>query len=128
METFSLIVVVAFFAIVWFICKPDKKERNSLAGQKLVKSCVILGTGMDLKSTTKTSNSSAIGRGIVGGALFGGVGAVIGASGAKKTTTTKEVDSGQRRFLVEYTDGTRNEEMVSVGTSRYNYLMSKVKM
>ena len=40
-------------------------------------------------STTKTSLGSALGRAVIGGALLGGVGALIGASTAKKKTEYK---------------------------------------
>ena len=39
-------------------------------------------------STTKTSTGSMLGRAVVGGVLLGGVGALAGASTAKKETTT----------------------------------------
>ena len=43
----------------------------------------------DVTTTVKTSTSSAIGRGLVGGALFGPIGAIAGAATAKKTVTSK---------------------------------------
>lgn len=43
----------------------------------------------DVNTTVKTSTSSAIGRGIVGAALFGPIGAIAGASTAKKIVTSK---------------------------------------
>lgn len=45
--------------------------------------------GNDVTTTVKTSTSSAIGRGLVGGALFGPIGAIAGAATAKKTVTSK---------------------------------------
>ena len=125
MEGIGFWILVIFIIVVVYAVK---KEMNGSSTQKQVSSCVLLGNVNQLSSKTKTSTGSAIGRGIVGGALLGPAGAIIGAGTAKKNTVTKEVDSGQRRFLVEYTDGTRSEETVRVGTSRYQYLMSKVKM
>lgn len=127
MEYFSFIVVVVFFTFVYYVCKPEKKK-SSLAGQKLVKSCVLLNSGTLLKSTTKTSNASVLSRGIVGVAVAGLPGALIGANGAKKHTITEEIDSGTRSFWVEYTDGSKAEEIVKTSSSRYQYLMSKLKV
>ena len=49
---------------------------------------------------TSTSTLGAIGRAAVGGAIFGGVGAIIGASTAQKTT----VRSGEYKFLITIND------------------------
>lgn len=96
--------------------------------EKGVKSCVFIGSVTQINSRTKTKTGSAIGRSVVGGALFGPVGVIVGAGTASKKTISNEVDSGKRKFLIEYLDGTRGEETVQVGTKRYEYLMSKLKM
>lgn len=49
---------------------------------------------------TSTSTLGAIGRAAVGGAIFGGVGAIIGASTAKKTT----VKNDEYKFLITTND------------------------
>ena len=126
MEGIGFWILEIFIIVVVYAVK--KEMNGSSTKQKEVSSCILLGNVNQLSSKTKTSTGSAIGRGIVGGALLGPAGAIIGAGTAKKKTTTKEVDTGERRFIVEYTDGTRSEEMARVGTSRYQYLMSKLKM
>lgn len=126
MNGFGFLVII-FIVIVVMVAMASGKQ-GSTNSTKEVKSCVFIGSVTQLKSDTKTKTGSAIGRGVVGGALLGPAGAIIGASTAKKKTITKEVDSGERKFLVEYTDGTRAEETAKVGTSRYNYLMSKLNM
>lgn len=42
------------------------------------------------KTITKSKSKGGIGRAVVGGALFGGVGAIVGASTAKKESITQE--------------------------------------
>lgn len=126
MDGIGFWLLVVFIIVVVYAVK--KEQSGSSNNQKEVSSCILIGSVTNLDSKTKTSTGSAIGRGIVGGALLGPAGAIIGAGTAKKKTTTKEVDTGERKFLVEYTDGTRSEETARVGTSRYQYLMSKVKM
>lgn len=126
MENLGVIIMVIFVVLIFSAMASGSK--NASSSSKEVKSCVFIGSVTQLKSDTKTKTGSAIGRGVVGGALLGPAGAIIGASTAKKKTVTKEVDSGERKFLVEYTDGTRAEETAKVGTNRYNYLMSKLKM
>ena len=125
MDGIGFWILVIFVIVVVYAVK---KEMNGSSTQKQVSSCVLIGSVTNLDSKTKTSAGSAIGRGIVRGALLEPAGAIIGAGTAKKKTVTKEVDTGERKFLVEYTDGTRSEEIAKVGTSRYQYLMSKVKM
>lgn len=125
MDGLGFLILVVFIIIIVYATKNQGGSSNE---KKEVLCCVLLGNVTNLQSKTKTSAGSAVGRGLVGGALLGPLGAVVGAGTAKKKTTTKEVDSGERRFLVEYTDGTRSEETARVGTSRYNYLMSKLKI
>ena len=125
MDGLGFWILIVFIIIIIYSARKQGGFSNE---KKEVSCCVLIGSVANLQSKTKTSTGSAVGRGLVGGALLGPAGAIIGAGTAKKKTTTKEVDSGERRFLVEYTDGTRSEETARVGTSRYQYLMSKLKM
>lgn len=126
MDGLEFWILVIFIIVIAYAFK--KEQGGSRVKQKEVLSCILIGNVTNLNSKTKTSTGSAVGRGLVGGALLGPVGAIIGAGTAKKKTVTKEIDTGERKFLVEYTDGTRSEETARVGTSRYQYLMSKLKM
>lgn len=50
----------------------------------------VLGYEMEPQVKTVTKKKGELGRAVVGGALFGGVGAVVGASTAKEVVTTQQ--------------------------------------
>ena len=55
-------------------------------------------------STTNTDTGSMLGRAVIGGVLTGGVGAIIGATSAKKTTTTSGGESyTEHSFIISLT-------------------------
>lgn len=49
----------------------------------------VTGCGFENEVQTITKKKGGLGRAVVGGALFGGVGAIVGASTAKEVTTQK---------------------------------------
>lgn len=70
-------------------------------------------------SDSKTSTGSAAGRAIVGNAVAGLGGAVVGAATAKNTNMTK--------FLVTYADGHKAIETVKDNSGRFNLLISMLE-
>ncbi len=96
-------------------------EYNELLVQrKTIVRTQILDTG---SSTYKVKGSvlSAGSRAIVGGALAGTVGALVGTSTGKSKIVEKK--SKEVRFLVEYKDGHKSTETVKVDSSRYKKLI-----
>ena len=96
-------------------------EYNEIRVQrKTIVRTQILDTG---SSTYKVKGSvlSAGSRAIVGGALAGTVGALVGASTGKSKIVEKK--SKEVRFLVEYKDGHKSTETVKVDSSRYKKLI-----
>ena len=76
----------------------------------------------DISNANKKSVSSSITRGIVGGALFGDTGAMIGAMSGKEKTKTMIT------FLISYDDGTTDTITCEEGSSlwdMYNRSMQK---
>lgn len=77
---------------------------------------------LDVSSTSKKSVGSSITRGAIGGALFGGAGAVVGAMSGKEKTKTMIT------FLVSYDDGTTDTITCEEGGAlwdMYNRAMQK---
>lgn len=74
-------------------------------------------------SSNQVSTGSAVGRAVVGNALFGGVGAVVGASTAKRKTKEHHTTT----FLVYYDNGTTLHKTVENGTPLYEKYMAKLE-
>ena len=89
------------------ICKGYAQERKT--NDKTAVSAVLISTD------SKKSSVGAFGRAVVGGALFGAVGAVAGAvSGSSKAT--------KATFSVKYASGRTATETVVIGGQRFNEL------
>lgn len=73
-------------------------------------------------ATTQVNTGSAVGRALVGGALFGGAGAVVGASTAKRNVH----ESHKTTFLVYFKDGTQRGIEVENGSKQYRMFMCKL--
>ena len=89
------------------------KKKNTIAPpapppRRIVKTVI-------LSSSQHTKTGSSLGRAALGGALFGGFGAVVGSMTGK----TK----GKTRFLVLYDDDTRDTIEVVDGSWQYNMLI-----
>lgn len=83
---------------------------------KIVSTSIV---GSTTKSKQKASVTSAVARGVVGGLIFGPIGAVAGAVTPKKKTI--ETDD-KVTFAVLYASGKRDVETVKFGSKRYNEL------
>lgn len=96
--------------------------KNSKAPEmKLNPATAVVGATI-IDSGTKYKTKGGLGSAVVGGALFGEVGAVVGATVGQKTTEAKTV-----RFLVEYKDGHKKIEDVKVDSARYKQLINFIK-
>ena len=75
-----------------------------------------------LKTEIVTTGKSVIGRGLAGGLLFGGVGAVVGAVSG---TGTKEKKERHFYFIISYTSSTGEDKFIQFEDTRL-YKGSKV--
>ena len=84
------------------------------------------GVEQEYSSTSKTKPS--IGGALVGGALFGGVGAIVGASRSKTTTwgSSTTVFSGYYLVAVRYSNGLCLEGEISKKSSVYNQIVANM--
>lgn len=80
----------------------DEKNKVIIFGRKVIKFENILHaelkTSTSHQTTTDTQKNNPVGRAVVGGIIAGGVGAVIGATSAKETSTS-------RTTMTTHTDG-----------------------
>ena len=97
-----------------------EKERR-LLDEKILKTRYMSG---DTVVTSKLSTSSAVGRAVVGNAIAGDVGAIVGASTAKQKTKEKHTTT----FLVFYKDGHKNLETVEDGTLQFEVYVDKLEI
>lgn len=89
--------------------KADKERREWLLNNiKKTKLITVDGQG----STSVTKSGGVIGRAAVGTLIAGPVGGIIGASTARKRTTTTNEPS-KYMFMVYYKDGTRERDTVT---------------
>ena len=102
-------------------CALPQYERDRIEADRTIEAVMIIGETMESK--TKASAGSSIARGVVGGALFGPIGAVAGAATPKTKTVTK---TDGVRFSVKYKSGRIATEWQPIGSSRYNELMRYV--
>ena len=97
-----------------------ENERQQL-DEKILKTRYMSG---DTIVTSKTSTSSAVGRAVVGNAIAGDVGAIVGASTAKQKVKEKHTTT----FLVFYKDGHKNLETVEDGTLQFEVYVDKLEI
>lgn len=88
------------------------RERNEAARRKEEEKLANIRKTLILSHATLTDKDNAMTRGIVGMALVGTAGAVIGTSTAKERQTTT--------FLVVYNDESRETREVENGSELYN--------
>lgn len=69
---------------------------------------------LDSYTDSKKSASSSLIRGAIGGALFGGVGALAGGLSGKNKNTQHTT------FLIKYDDGSQETQTVKKGSLLYN--------
>lgn len=128
MELFLVIGAVFICMIIGAVIDSNNKAESDRAKMEGVLYTQYVGYNTyETASKTKTSTGSAIGRGLVGGALFGPAGAIIGGATAKKKTTSTTQATNDVTFLVFYEDGTTIEDKAIKGSTKYNFYMSKLK-
>lgn len=98
-----------------------KEDYRQLLSNKIEKTQYMNG---NVATTSKTSTSSAIGRAVVGGAIAGDVGAIVGASTAKQKVKEKHTTT----FLVIYKDGHKSLETVEDDSLEYQVYVDKLEI
>ena len=98
-----------------------RENERRLLDEKILKTRYMSG---DTVVTSKLSTSSAVGRAVVGNAIAGDVGAIVGASTAKQKTKEKHTTT----FLVFYKDGHKNLETVEDGTLQFEVYVDKLEI
>lgn len=109
-----------------FISRAERKEervtRAGWGGRPEISRVWIVDSKTNSNVSTKTG--SAVGRGVVGGAMFGVPGALIGAGSAKKNVTQGDT---WVTFLVEWDDGSEEKVNCKMGDDRYCKLIKYVR-
>jgi len=124
------ILLVAFgspFTIAHDYKKEVEEERQANEEYKRELAAKIRKTqymNANVSTTRKTSTSSAIGRAVVGGAIAGDVGAIVGASTAKQKVKNKHTTT----FLVLYKDGHKSLETVADESLEYQVYVDKLEI
>lgn len=95
-----------------------RQEKHELA-TTIVRTAIIDDSASSYK--TKKSTTSAVGRAVVGGAIAGPVGSIVGASTAKGSV--QEIKGKKVRFLIEYANGKKKTEDVKIDSRRYKELI-----
>ena len=84
----------------------DEDKRVVLFGKKEIKFESIINVELTTESsqhtTTTTEKNNPVGRAVVGGIVAGGVGAIVGASSAKETSTSNTYSSNHINGLFLY--------------------------
>lgn len=111
----SLIILVTLLAF-----KLDKKEKNR---PHIVKTVLLDKHGGN--STVTTSTGSAVGRGLVGAAIAGPVGAVVGAGTAKQKVTQS---ADEYVFRVFWDNDTVTIEKCTYNSDMYNKCIDKLEV
>lgn len=120
------------FAPVCLFAVLHKASKNANKARKLVGNIVEIEKERTVKTTivdsshtvtSRTSTGSAVGRAVVGGAIFGGIGALVGATTAKQ----KSIEKHSTTFLVYYNDGNRTHKTVKNGSELYEIYMSRLE-
>lgn len=99
----------------------EYEEQKRQIADKILKTRYMNG---DTVVTSKLSASSAVGRAVVGNAIAGDIGAIVGASTAKQKTKEKHTTT----FLVFYKDGHKNIETVEDGTLQFEVYVDKLEI
>lgn len=99
----------------------EYEEQKRQLADKILKTRYMSG---DTIVTSKTSTSSAISRAVVGNAIAGDVGAIVGASTAKQKVKEKHTTT----FLVFYKDGCKELQTVENNTLQFEVYVAKLEI
>lgn len=123
------VVLLVFIGVVVLAFKQyaNESKASNQKMQGVLYTQYIGANSYETISKTKTKKGSLVGRSVVGGALFGPAGAIIGGSSAKKKTTSVTKATNEVSFLVFYQNGTIEEDVAIKGTEKYRFYMAKLR-
>lgn len=131
-DPMNLYTTLALFTVLLIapsMYKSYRKDQNTINRmeadavkweQKVLKTRIVDSSHI---ATSRPSTGSAVGRAIVGGTFFGGLGAFIGALTAKEKVTEKHSIT----FLVTLDDGSTYYKTVGNDSRWYHIYMSKLE-
>lgn len=99
-----------------------KYERENVIRTKFIEQ------NMNQTVVSSKTKGNSIGRAVVGGAVAGPVGAVIGAGTGKKKTTYRTEEHPTTTFLIYYANGSQTIKTVSNHSDMYKFYLSKLDM
>ena len=119
-----LLALIILIIIHCIIAPPATRKQLSAETKELVRTNTtpVAAKLMDIEVVRGRKKLSAATRGLVGGAIFGAVGAAYGIVTAKQKIKEKNA-----MFLVEYESGRIDTEIVAVGSERFTLLVSLAK-
>lgn len=121
------LLIVLFLTYLWYKLWKKKNAAREEKMKRLAASIAktkIIDTSHTATATSKAKTGSSVGRAVIGGAIAGPAGAMIGAGTAKRKVTVDEHHT--TTFMVFYQDGTRNHDTVENGTELYHIYMEKL--
>ena len=98
------------------------------SGKYHIVSAKIMSDGIEQTFSSTSVRSPSIGRALIGGALFGEVGAIVGASHSRTHTSgsTKTVFSRDVLVSVRYSNGLNVEGTISKKSRVYNQILANL--
>lgn len=140
-DDIGMILFVAFigfaalgFLAVWAESQKKKQQKQKEELREYIKSLdeIVVKTVFlerNILSSLRSSKTqgNSIGRSVVGGAIAGPAGAIIGSGTGKRTTTYQTEHKAETTFLVYYKDGTKKIDTVEDGSEMYMFYASKIE-
>lgn len=98
------------------------------SGDYRIVSAKIMSDGIEQTFSSSSVTSPSIARALIGGALFGGVGAIVGGSRSTTVTSgsTNAVFSKDVLVAVRYSNGLNSEGKISKYSSVYNQILANL--
>ena len=127
-RTNVLDILIIAGIVLFIICEvgsklmPPKPQKEP----KTVVKTMLLDKHDNSHSSTRTSTSSALGRGIVGAAIAGPIGALAGAATARSETVTNS--DTEYTFKVWWSDDTTTIERCKYDDANYRRFIEKIEL
>lgn len=118
------VIMIAIFIVHRKSFPPELQKELQAESERIARdnSTPVAAKLLDIEVVTGSNKSNMATRGLVGGLIFGTVGAAYGMATAKR-----EIKEENAYFLVEYKSGRIDTEIVSVGSARFNQLIALAK-
>lgn len=121
-----LAMSAVFISFIIILSRILVRKQNAENDKKVVLKTKLITTHDTVTGTTTTSTGSVIGRGIVGAAVAGPLGAAVGAATAKQNTVN-QTDT-EYTFKVWWGDGTETVEKCKYEDYWYKRFIEKIEI